>query len=283
MRGSKQGFVFILTLFCSILGAHAQATPAAVVLQTADTLLEEAEMIDGRNLRKAVTGQAAALYVNYANAAGGTKGAEALLKAAQLYIEMGDVDAMANALACTTAVVVRPDAISLAPDALLLQAQIFREQREWGRAVRAAMNCAERFPRSEQAPTALFTAAEIMEKNIRNTREADTLYARIVESYSGSTITDQALFARASLRSGEGQHEAAIADYLAVTKSYPESALADQAMHDAIMVYDRKLKDFVKAYELAVLFRETFPDSSFLRRVSKVESKNLRYVKDAGL
>lgn len=176
----------------------------------------------------------------------------------------------------------RPDAQRTAPDALLLKARIYRQQREWGRAVRTALNCAERFPRNQNAPLAIFEAAQIFESNIRNTAEAEKHYTRIISGYPASPVADQSFFARAALRASDNRNEEAIADYLLIVEKYPDSTLADQALHEAINIYDRRLRDFVKAHELSVRFRETFPHSALLSRVERIESRTLRYVRDAG-
>lgn len=251
-------------------------------LKTADAMMAEAQLIDNRNLRNAVTERAAELYLMYAYEETGAKGADALIKAGTLYVELGGVELIARALECATMVAHRPDAQRSAPDALLLKARIYRQQREWGRAVRSALNCAERFPRNDNAPLAIFEAAQIFENNIRNTVEAEKQYTRIISLYPASPVADQALFARAALYAADNKTEEAIADYLMVVNKYPKSEMADQALHEAINIYDRRLRDFAKAHELAVLFRQTFPHSGLLSRVERIESRTLRYARDAG-
>ena len=270
-----------LFILCSTGVANAAPNPD-IWLKTADAMLAEAELIDNRNLRNAVTERAAELYRMYAYEESGPKGAEALVKAGKLYVELGGVELIARALECATMAAYRPDAARTAPDSLLLKARIYRQQREWGRAVRAALNCAERFPRNDNAPLALFEAAQVFESNIRNTAEADKQYTRIISSYPASPVADQALLARAALRAADNKTEEAIADYLMIVDKYPKSEIADQALFQAINIYDRRLRDFVKAHELAVRFRELFPHSGLLARVERVESRTLRYVRDAG-
>lgn len=250
-------------------------------LKAADALLAEAEMIDGRNLRRAVQERAADLYRLAGHELPGKTGADALLKAGKLYVELGGEALLAKALECATLVSLVPEARSLVPDALMLNVEIYRQQREWGRAVRAAIACADDHPRHPCAPQALLEAGRIFENSIRNPTEAERQYTRIIERHAASPAAADALFARAGLRAKAQRNEEALADYLALVAAHPTHDLADQALFEAITLAETRLKDFSQAYELAVRLRTEYPHSALRRRAEQVESRTLRYVRDA--
>lgn len=263
---------------CSLASA---APPAESLLKTAEALRAEAEQLAGARLRQAVQERAAALYRHYADTQSGPAGARALLQAGQLYLDQGGDDNLARALECAILLEHRPDGAPFLPEALLMKSNLFRRQKEWGRAVRTALDCADRFPRHECAPRALFEAAQLFETSIRNPSEAETQYGRILAEYPHSPMAPEALMARAGLRTQARQYPEAIADCLAVADDYPDCERADQALFDAITLYDSRLRDFPKAYELCVRFRTQFPHSSRLKRVEQIETRTLKYVSDS--
>ena len=275
-------------LVIALLGLWVCLTPLLVgaapsleiMMKTADALITESELMESRNLRKAVQERAAELYAQVAREGAGPNGAAALLKAGNLYTDLGGDTFLARALECATLATFRPDSPRLAPDALMLKVRIYRLQKEWGRAVRSGLACAETYPKSEAAPRALFEAAQVFETAIRNPSEAERCYSQVVSTYPASPVADDSLMARAGLRAKARQYQQAIADYLAVADSYPAGDLADQALYEAIDLYEGELKDYVKAYELSVRFRKQFPHSALLKKVEKIESKTLKYAKD---
>jgi hypothetical protein len=175
--------LMLLVTLCLFLPLPSPAAPPPEVwLQTADALRAEAGLLNGARLRKAVQERAADLYRQYAAAQTGPAGAQALLQAGQLYLELGGDDMLARALECAMLLENRPDASSLVPDALMLKVRLFRQQKEWGRAVRSALTCAEQHPKADCAPLALFEAAQIFETAIRNPSEAEIHYGRILST-----------------------------------------------------------------------------------------------------
>ena len=255
--------------------------PPDVSLKSAEALRSEGELLNNRTLRKAVLERAAHLYRQYADAHAGPGGAKALLQAAQIYLELGGDDLLARALECVTLLEVRPDGAPLLPEALMLKARLFRQQKEWGRAVRTAITCADQHPQNDCAPLALFEAAQIFETAIRNPAEAEAHYGRILSEYPTSSVGPDALMARAGLRTQARQFPEAIADCLSLVETYPASERADQALFDAITLYDSRLRDFPKAYELCVRFRKQFPHSALLKKVESIETRTLKYVSDS--
>ena len=249
--------------------------------QTADALLAEADVIDRAPLRQAVRERAADLLRQIGMADPGPGGAQALLQAGELYLGLGGDAALAEALECATLVELHPANARLAPDAALLKVRLFRQQKEWGRAVRHALDCAQRHPQHTNAPAALFAAARIFEEHIRNPAEAEQYYGAILANYPGSPQAPEALAARAGMRAKARQYPEAVADYLAVVDSYPDSPGADQALYEAIVLCDSRLRDFPRAHELAVRFRTLFPHSALLKKAETVETRTLKYVRDA--
>jgi len=251
------------------------------LLKVAEELDTEAEVIDDDDFQSALRSRAAELYREYAAQVGSEKAATALLKACDQYIKINNDEALSHALVCTMLVMERFGSSKVAPDSLALRGEIYAQKKQWGRAVKSWIACADTYPQSGTAPQALFRAGQVFQKYIRNPGEAERQYARVIATYTTSDVTDDCLFNRAGVVANCEKYEEAIADYLNLAKQFPASELADKAMYEAAVLCDEELKDYKRAYDLAVEFRQAYPHSALLKKMERIEAKTLKYVKDS--
>jgi tetratricopeptide (TPR) repeat protein len=265
-----------LVLAASLWAADADPGSSAR-FAVAARLRNEASLMQNRSLKQALLRQAAETFLQSAQADPAAVQPAALLQAAECLHELGGDEACAEALKALFLLGRQHPRHKLAGEALILQGKIFADNREWGRAVRAWIQAGEDFPGAASMPEATFACGEIFEKQIRNTEEAQKKYTKVITAYPRSAWAEKALMARAALYENADDHEKAVADYLALVQNYRESELADEALYNAIVLCERRIKDYKRAYGLCVRFKEQFAHSKYLKRVERTESKTLRY------
>ncbi|NQT88239.1 tetratricopeptide repeat protein [bacterium] len=267
-----------IVLFTALPSASLADLNAEHYYKAAERALAEAEMVEGKDLARELKIRAGDAFLRSAELGSGQLSEEALVRAAESYVAADDRESHGKALMATLMVAENFPKGTKAPAALLLQGDIFAAEKEWGRSIRSWMAIPAAHASSSEAPQALYRAGGVFSDRIKNMQEARAAYSQCVEKYPQSDIADDSLLARARLSEKEDDYESAIADYLNLADTYTAGELADRALYDAISLYERKLKDYPKVYELSVRFREQFPHSEFLDKVQKLEDKTLRYV-----
>jgi len=251
---------------------------AADNFKTADYLSEEIEYINDKDFQKILRFKTAEIYQLYAHNNDGEKAAEALIKAGRLYLKGSDDESLAGGFVCLATLLKNFESSAFVPEGMLLIGEIYARKKEYGRAVKTWIECAEKYPKtSEIAAQALLKAGETFKKSIKNKTEAEKQYSRIITNYFSSKVTAQALMNRAEIYAENDKYDLAVNDYLRIAREISGSETADTAMYEAIDIMENKIKDYKKAYELVMEFKQKFPNSAHLKKIERAEARLVKY------
>jgi len=251
---------------------------AADLSDIAGAISAESENISDKGFRKALQIRCAELYRLHASSASGEKAAASLLNASRLFLKADDDAARAESFVCATMLVQNHGASSYAPEGMLIIGEIYAGIREYGKAVKTWIECADKYPKaSEIASESLLRAGDLFRKSIKNKVEAEKQYSRLISTYPASKNASLALMNRAEINDEEKRYDMAVTDYLTIARKMTTDEIADTAMYEAIEITEDNIKDFKKAYELTVEFKQKFPNSAHLKKVERMESRLVKY------
>lgn len=114
------------------------------------------------------------------------------------------------------------------PDLLLLRAQAELGAGQKDKGLATLRFIAERHPRSQAAPTALFRYARLLWNSDRNT-EAEQAFSDFVRRYPRHDHAAEALYAIARIEQSSERTERALRSYARLAQEYPKSRLAREA------------------------------------------------------
>ena len=267
-----------LSIFCCIIIFTALQITASDLLQISDYIANEAENITSKDFKKMLQIKSAELYRLYANNNDSEKAALALLNASKLLLRTSDDNAIADAFVCATIVLKKYEKTSFAPQAMLLLGEIYLKMKEYGRAIKTWIECADKYPSaSEVASQSLLNAGDTFKKSIKNKPEAVKQYSRIIEIYPSSPVCAKAYMNRAEIYADDKKFDLSVQDYLSISRKMPTNELADAAMYSAIDITKNEIKDYKTTYEMVVEFKQKFPNSSYLKKVEKIEAQVVKY------
>jgi TolA-binding protein len=273
--------VLMMILLPGVAGRFARAEPlkADACLRVAAQLKAEADLTQNEPFKKRLLNQAAQMYRQCAELATGSAAEQALLSAAEAHLAIGDEEALAAALAATFVLTEAYPQSKLAPAALLVRGKVFDARRDYGRALKYWDEVAGKHGASPVAAEALYVSGQVYQERIRNRDEAIRMYSSVIEKYGRSDWADDALMARAGQQERADKYEEAIADCLKLADAFPQSALADQAMFQAVTLCESRLKDPGRAHELVLRFKSKFPHSAYLKKVEAIEARTVKYAR----